>query len=630
MGRKFQVVARAMRANRATGPVRQLLPLAIGGIFLWALIAKVASVPTERLVAALVAVPAQNWALAVLATFLSFGAVARYDLLTMRQTGLNPARGPALRCGFAAMAIAQVLGLGVVTGALVRWRMIGPEQISLWRATLLTLQVSGGFLAAGMVVLLASVALAPGHLPGWAGPAAMIGLAVLAMAGLAAILWPSRLDVPSLRTATGFLVTATADLGLAALALWLLLPSLADFWAFLPVFLLATGAGILAGTPGGVGPFEMVLIALLPGQGDAGLLAAAMGFRLVYYIVPAVLALALLLWVEFAGQPATAVRDPLHRVGHGGKVPGWLDPKIAAARRGEARLAQTGAVDLLSLQGAVFMARAGHQTLVALSDPIDHCPAPVALEGLRRAATQKGLYAVVYKAGAGLADAARQVGWSVSRIGREAIVAPLDFSPSAPGFGSLRRKLRAAQKAGVRVERATPAALPVADMARIDAEWSVGRGGARGFSMGRFDTARLNDHRYVLAWQGDRLVGYVGLWQVAGETALDLMRHTASAPQGTMHLLVADAIAAEAARGVTRFSLASVPLWIVGRRQGLVEHACHWLFCHRPALHCAPGLLQFKSSFRPHWEDRFLIAPHLAAAALAGLDIARLLGDRSR
>ncbi|MCB2159427.1 MAG: hypothetical protein KDD95_13890, partial [Rhodobacteraceae bacterium] len=71
---------------------------------------------------------------------------------------------------------------------------------------------------------------------------------------LAAALWAGRVRaLPALPFALRLVALAAADTVAAALALWLLLPGAVDigFAGFLAVYLLALGAALLSGLPGG-------------------------------------------------------------------------------------------------------------------------------------------------------------------------------------------------------------------------------------------------------------------------------------------------------------------------------------------------------------------------------------------
>jgi uncharacterized membrane protein YbhN (UPF0104 family) len=85
------------------------------------------------------------------------------------------------------------------------------------------------------------------------------------------------------------------DVCAAAGALYVLLPNGhgVGFFAFAALYSFAAMLGIASHSPGGLGVFEATMIKGVGGSADR-LLAALLLFRVIYYIVPFVLALALL------------------------------------------------------------------------------------------------------------------------------------------------------------------------------------------------------------------------------------------------------------------------------------------------------------------------------------------------
>ena len=86
------------------------------------------------------------------------------------------------------------------------------------------------------------------------------------------------------------------DLCAAASALYLLLPAghVTEFVHFLAAYVFGCLLGIVAHTPGGIGPFEMTMLKAVTTPTQEGLLASLLIFRIVYYFIPFVLALALI------------------------------------------------------------------------------------------------------------------------------------------------------------------------------------------------------------------------------------------------------------------------------------------------------------------------------------------------
>ena len=91
-----------------------------------------------------------RWALAALFTMGSFWAVAQYDALAHCALGTGIARHRARITGAIGIALGQTLGFGVVTGALVRWRML--SDLTLAGAARVSAFVCGSFVICWSVV----------------------------------------------------------------------------------------------------------------------------------------------------------------------------------------------------------------------------------------------------------------------------------------------------------------------------------------------------------------------------------------------------------------------------------------------------------------------------------------------
>ncbi len=110
-------------------------------------------------------VTAAQWLAALAATAVSFWAVGHCDLVLHRHLGTGVGAGAAKRSGSAAITISQTLGFGLITGALVRWRM--RPGMTLWQAARLTATVAISFLigwalVTALALLIFPLAGAPG------------------------------------------------------------------------------------------------------------------------------------------------------------------------------------------------------------------------------------------------------------------------------------------------------------------------------------------------------------------------------------------------------------------------------------------------------------------------------------
>ncbi|EEW23986.1 phosphatidylglycerol lysyltransferase domain-containing protein [Rhodobacter ferrooxidans] len=600
-----------VQAEAAAGQRRVLrrigLSLALASLFLGLLWQRLQTLDLAEVATAFASVSPAQWGLALAATAVSFWAVAQYDVTLHRHLGSRVSPLRAGRAGAAAIAVSQTLGLGVVTGGLVRWRML-PE-LSLWQATQITLAVTASFLAGWAVVTACTLLLLPAA-PFKAAALAVVLLAlVLTVPGLLGLRlrWRDKaVALPNGFTLARVLGLTAVDTIAASLVLFALCPpDLAlPFATLLPAFLLALGAGMVSGAPGGVGAFEVVLLALLPGGTEAPLLAAMLAFRGCYYALPALVGAALASLAPQRPRATARTSDPMTSV---------AAPMPHLAEFG---LVHQGTLSLLPTpEGAVWLTGRTPHALVALRDPMLRAEA-VAIATLKTQAKTEGRLPCLYKCGARSAAAARRLGFATLVVAREAHLDPRSFTTATPARAGLRRKLRRAQSAGLRLTSAAPNdALPQAAMAQVNAAWATAHGGERGFSMGRFCPRYLSRQWVVLAWLGCDLVGFASFHQGAQEWTLDLMRQTTAAPDGTMQALVAAAIAEAGRLGLPRLSLAAVP------EATLKTHA----ILNRLLSPHGAGLAQFKHSFAPRWERLYLAAPSRPALLLCAAEIARAI-----
>ncbi|GLT10443.1 hypothetical protein GCM10007928_26750 [Sulfitobacter porphyrae] len=590
----------AVASRHLARGARFVVPLALTAGCLWLVRQQVGDDMPAALPASLSGIGAVNILLALGCVAIGFWAVGRYDGLSHRHFGTRVPPRVARLSGTMAIALAQTLGFGVITGALVRHRLL--PGLGFRRALQLSVFVSLSFLAAWLWITALACVVLPA--PGWTTLPAMVALAGLPLCtGLMAFgprprkaRW--RAALPTLTALGAILLWAALDLLAAALVLYLLIPAgTLGFGSFVPVFLLAYGAGLLSGAPGGVGPFELVLLSLLPQVPDAMLIGAIMGYRGLYYALPAVLGALALLRPLTLNLPTLPAPRP-HGAGRA---------ELGLLRQNGGRVARLGGRDMA-------LWRIG-QALVVLPGA-----APLAtvesLTALQRQARQDNRLACLYKCTAREAALARSAGWQVLRIAQEALMDPQTFDLHQPACRGLRRKLRQAAKAGVLVQQA--GVLPLGPMAAIDACWQRRNGPARGGTMGRFCPDYIAGQQVFLAWQDDRLLGFASFHAGAHDRALDLMRLSAEAPAGTMQALVIAALEAARAAGSSGFSLAAVPD-IPALAHPLLAPTRAPLLARAGAA----GLRQFKSGFAPHWSPRYVAAPSRAALALCLADLTR-------
>lgn len=274
------------------------------------------------------ALPTARVVAAIAFTALSYLTLTLYDVVALRIIGRPLPWRTAALASFTSYTLSHNLGLSLLTGGSARYRVYsaagldGPDVarvIGIASATFWTgiVAVAGAALVArdgpiglGGVTVAASVA----HAIGWATLAAVVALVLWCGHSRAPLrLWGFTLPLPSAGQALAQIGIAVLDTSAAAAALFVLVPDAAP--ALLPAFVLAYALAIVAAVvthvPGGIGVFEAVVLAVLPGD-HATAFAALIAYRVIYYLLPLAVAVALMAWREGArdgGRPARWLRE---------------------------------------------------------------------------------------------------------------------------------------------------------------------------------------------------------------------------------------------------------------------------------------------------------------------------------
>jgi phosphatidylglycerol lysyltransferase len=255
-------------------------------------------------------------------TFASFASLIGYDWSALRYIGRKlPPRVIAL-ASFCGYAIGNTVGFALLTGGSVRFRIYTAAGLSsedVGRVALFCVVAFGFGICAvsGIGVLLRPHLLS--HILGVDVvilQAASLGL-IAGVIGFLVLCARHRtlhwrglsLPLPSPSLVAGQLAISALDLCLACAVLFVLLPKDLgfSFFGFLPLYCVAIVVGVLSHVPGGFGVFEAVIIFALGDETEkSGLVGALVVYRLVYYVVPLLVAGALLGLNELREQlPAT-------------------------------------------------------------------------------------------------------------------------------------------------------------------------------------------------------------------------------------------------------------------------------------------------------------------------------------
>ena len=144
-GSLSQVWRGGLRRADPTG-LRRFLPFVFAGLFLLLARDDIAALDWSDVLGAAAGISPGQWALALLATAVSFAALGRYDQLVHGALGTGVDARRTRWSGMAAIALGQMAGAGLLTGALIRWRLM--PDLSLGVAGRITLIVTASFLAA--------------------------------------------------------------------------------------------------------------------------------------------------------------------------------------------------------------------------------------------------------------------------------------------------------------------------------------------------------------------------------------------------------------------------------------------------------------------------------------------------
>ncbi|MEH3104686.1 MAG: lysylphosphatidylglycerol synthase domain-containing protein [Sphingomonas phyllosphaerae] len=296
-----------------------LAVLVVSGIALRHLLA---GIVWADVVTAVHAIPKPALIASAVLTGISYFILTGFDVLALRLVGRRvPYRVTAL-AAFTSYIFSHNLGFAALTGGAARYRIYGRHGVPLGDVGQIMIVAGvtfwlGAFLLLGVafVVLPDLPAIGDRAVPPafqtWAGLAtlALLGGYMVALAfldGRSVRLWRWEVRLPTWRMAVAQFALGTLDLLAATAVLFVLLPApdIALYPTVLVGYLLAIISSLLIHAPGGLGVFEVVMIAALPQVERTGLVAALLTFRLVYYLIPLVIGAML-----FAVHELLALRD---------------------------------------------------------------------------------------------------------------------------------------------------------------------------------------------------------------------------------------------------------------------------------------------------------------------------------
>jgi uncharacterized membrane protein YbhN (UPF0104 family) len=289
------------------GTIASVLIFAISVVVLWNIAAEV---DLAELKAAFTAASGRQLGLAVLLTAVSYCLLTCYDALALRQLKVRvPYRTTAL-ASFTSYAVSFNLGFPLLTAGTVRYwiyaarGLSGGVVASLTVIAGLTFWLGMGLVLswslirqAGEVAILVYSSIWLNQFLGLVAAIVIVGYLVwVSLRRRAVMIQGWRLDLPGFRLSTAQMLLGAGDVCAGAGVLFVLLPGGhgIGFETFLAVYVFAVMLGVVSHAPGGLGVFEATILLSLSGYPREPVLGALLLYRLCYYVIPFIIALAML------------------------------------------------------------------------------------------------------------------------------------------------------------------------------------------------------------------------------------------------------------------------------------------------------------------------------------------------
>ncbi len=266
---------------------------------------------TDELLRALKATDRQTLIIAGLFVAAGYLTLTFYDLFALRTIGRSEIRyRVAALAAFTSYAIGHNVGASIFSGGAVRYRIYSAWGLSVVEVTKICFIAGLTFWLGNATVLGLGVLDAPqaaralDQLPLWANR--VIALVILALLA-AYVLWvwvkPRvigrdgwQVQLPGGPLTLIQIAIGIVDLACCAAAMYMLVPDdpHVGFVTVAVIFVAATLLGFASHAPGGLGVFDAAMLVALWQFDKGDLLAGLLLFRLLYYIIPFVLSLAVL------------------------------------------------------------------------------------------------------------------------------------------------------------------------------------------------------------------------------------------------------------------------------------------------------------------------------------------------
>jgi phosphatidylglycerol lysyltransferase len=272
---------------------------------------------------------------------------------------------------------------------------------------------------------------------------------------------------------------------------------------------------------------------------------------------------------------------------------------------------------LFSRSGQSFIAYVSKgRGAVALGDPIGlRVEAAELIRDFRELCRLNDWTPGFYLAQPDLLELYGHLGFRALKIGEEAVIDLKGFSSQDKADQDLRTARNKLTKLGYRMDFIPPLLSPalLIELRGVSEEWlGLMKESEKKFSVGWFDENYLRDNPVVVVRMPDGAIGaFANLicHPMKNGITIDLMRHRANMPHGTMDILFISLFQHCKEQGYERFYLGLSALSGVGAEPTAtrVEKIIHYLYNHLNQFYNFKGLHAYKEKFHPCWEPRYLI-----------------------
>lgn len=301
-----------MKVSKYIWPVVGIAAVAFS---VWLLYHELRGLSLDELWDSLLEISGRDWLLAIAATLVAYAALAAYDHLALLHLKRRVNWLYITIASFTTYALSHNIGASVFSGSVVRYRAYTAKGLTGAEVGVLVAFCSFTFIL-GTVMLTGIVLILEPSLADRFGEdlplaaSTATGIALLLLVGLYVAgsalklrplkIGPVEISYPRLPIVLRQLVIAPIELIGAAAIIYFALPEAGNpgYLVVLGIFLISFSAALLSHAPGGIGVLELVFILGLSEMDPVDVLAALLVFRLLYLIVPFIMALFVVLGFE--------------------------------------------------------------------------------------------------------------------------------------------------------------------------------------------------------------------------------------------------------------------------------------------------------------------------------------------